>query len=97
MTCAEISIVLIYFQLCAEDYRWWWRSIIAPGSSGIYLFLYSMYYFSTKLHMADGTSVLLYFGYMGLVSLLFFVLTGAIGYHATFRFVHKIYGSIKVD
>merc|ERR1711975_112843 len=23
-TCAEITIVLCYFQLCAEDYRWWW-------------------------------------------------------------------------
>ncbi|CAN0327150.1 unnamed protein product, partial [Hapterophycus canaliculatus] len=22
VTCAEISIVMCYFQLCAEDYRW---------------------------------------------------------------------------
>ncbi|CAN0509567.1 unnamed protein product, partial [Scytosiphon promiscuus] len=22
ITCAEISIVMCYFQLCAEDYRW---------------------------------------------------------------------------
>ena len=23
ITCAEITIVLCYFQLCSEDYRWW--------------------------------------------------------------------------
>ena len=97
VTCAEISIVLVYFQLCAEDHRWWWRSIIASGSAGIYLFLYSVYYYLTRLHMADRVSVLLYFGYMSLASVLFFLLTGVIGYQSTFRFVHLIYGSIKVD
>lgn len=28
---ACISISLTYFQLAAEDYRWWWRSIITSG------------------------------------------------------------------
>lgn len=27
ITCAEITIVLCYFQLCSEDYHWW----CAPG------------------------------------------------------------------
>ena len=40
--CAEITIVMCYFQLCAEDYNWWWRSFLTAGSSGLYLFLYSM-------------------------------------------------------
>ena len=26
VTIAEMSIMLCYFQLCGEDYRWWWRS-----------------------------------------------------------------------
>lgn len=24
ITCAEITIVLCYFQLCSEDYHWWY-------------------------------------------------------------------------
>ena len=40
ITCAEISIVLCYFQLCAEDYRWWWRSLMTPGATAFYVFLY---------------------------------------------------------
>ena len=26
VTCAEITIVMCYFQLCSEDYKWWWRT-----------------------------------------------------------------------
>eukprot|EP00667_Euglena_gracilis_P008492 EG_transcript_8592 len=49
ITCAEITIVMIYFQLCYEDYRWWWRAFFISGSSGIHLFLYSIFYFFTTL------------------------------------------------
>ncbi|KAA8535358.1 hypothetical protein F0562_030361 [Nyssa sinensis] len=31
VTCAEITIVLCYFQLCSEDYLWWWRSYLTSG------------------------------------------------------------------
>ena len=27
ISCSQISIVMVYFQLCGEDYRWWWRYI----------------------------------------------------------------------
>lgn len=97
ITCAEITIVLCYFQLCNEDYHWWWRSYLTPGSSALYLYLYSFLYFFTKLHMVKFVSGLLFFGYMFLVCLAFFVLTGTIGYMSTFMFVTKIYASIKID
>ena len=42
-------------------------------------------------------SGLLFFGYMFLVCVAFFVLTGTIGYFACFMFVTKIYASIKID
>ena len=28
ITCAEISILICYFRLCSEDYRWWWHSFV---------------------------------------------------------------------
>ena len=45
ITCAEISIVMCYFQLCSEDYQWWWRSFLTSGSSAFYVFIYSAFYF----------------------------------------------------
>ena len=29
ISCSQISIVMVYFQLCGEDYNWWWRSVSA--------------------------------------------------------------------
>ena len=43
------------------------------------------------------TSGLLYFGYMLIISIAFFLLTGSVGFLACFWFVRKIYGSIKVE
>jgi len=97
ITCAEISIVMCYFQLCNEDYNWWWRAYFTSGSSAFYLFLYSAFYFSTRLQIDKFVSGVLFFGYMSLVAMFFFVLTGTIGFFACFMFVHKIYSSIKID
>jgi len=96
ITCAEISIVLTYFQLCAEDYRWWWRSMLAPGASGVYLYAYCIFYYMANLEVTGWVSQLLYFGYMGLVACVFTFITGATGFLATFWFVRTIYSAIKV-
>ena len=61
-TCAEITIVMCYFQLCNEDYRWWWRSFLSSGSAALYLFLYSVWYFVSKLDITGATSTVVYFG-----------------------------------
>ncbi|KAG5101775.1 hypothetical protein JHK84_046744 [Glycine max] len=97
ITCAEITIVLCYFQLCSEDYNWWWRSYLTSGSSALYLFLYAVFYFFTKLEISKPISGILYFGYMLLLSYAFFVLTGTIGFYACFWFTRLIYSSVKID
>ncbi|CAN6457123.1 unnamed protein product [Victoria cruziana] len=97
ITCAEITIVLCYFQLCSEDYHWWWRAYLTAGSSALYLFLYAVFYFFTKLDITKVVSGILYFGYMLIISYAFFVLTGTIGFYACFWFVRKIYSSVKID
>jgi transmembrane 9 superfamily protein 2/4 len=97
ITCAEISIVLTYFQLCAEDYRWWWRSFLVPAASGVYLYAYCVFYYSVNLEITGWVSQMLYFGYMGLIALAFSFVTGVTGYLATLWFVRTIYGAIKVD
>jgi len=97
ITCAEITIVLCYFQLCSEDYHWWWRSYLTSGASALYLFFYSFLYFFTKLEIIKPVSALLFFGYMFLVSFAFFVLTGTTGFYSCYFFIRKIYSSVKID
>eukprot|EP00879_Flechtneria_rotunda_P003817 GHRR01004057.1.p1 GENE.GHRR01004057.1~~GHRR01004057.1.p1 ORF type:complete len:639 (+),score=130.92 GHRR01004057.1:208-2124(+) len=97
LTCAEITIVLCYFQLCSEDYNWWWRAYLTSGSSALYLFAYSVFYFYSKLDITKVVPMILYFVYMSIVSYGFFCLTGTIGFYACYWFVRKIYGAIKID
>ena len=97
VTCAEITIVLAYFQLCAEDYHWWWRSFLTSGSSALYLFLYSVFYYVQKLNFTRYEAGIQYFMYMAAVSVTFMLLTGMIGFASCFMFVRLIFGSIKVE
>jgi transmembrane 9 superfamily protein 2/4 len=97
IVCAEISIVMCYFQLCSEDYKWWWRSFLTSGASALYLFLYAIVYYSTKLDITALSSTVLYFGYMGLISVALFFIAGTIGFLSTLVFVRKIYAAIKVE
>jgi hypothetical protein len=53
---------MCYFQLCGEDYHWWWRSFFTAGSSALYLFIYAAYYFVTQLEITKLVSTVLYFG-----------------------------------
>jgi len=94
VTCAEITVILCYFELCSKDYNWWWRSYLTVGSSAFYLFLYAAFYFFTKLGMTKLVSRILY---MPIMSYSFFVLTGIIGFYACLWFVRTIYLSVKID
>ena len=76
--------------------QWWWRSFLVPAASGLYLYAYCVFYYSVNLDIEGTVPKLLYFGYMGLVALIFTFITAVTGYLATFAFVRTIYGAIKV-
>ncbi|XP_052776751.1 transmembrane 9 superfamily member 4-like [Mya arenaria] len=97
ISVSQISIVMVYFQLCGEDYHWWWRSFIVSGGSAVYIFAYSIFYFITKLEITAFVSTLLYFGYTLLMVTTFWLLTGTIGFYAAYWFIRKIYSAIKID
>ena len=47
------QVALIYFQLGREDHRWWWRSFFSGGSTGLFVYAYSFFYFFNRSDM-DG-------------------------------------------
>jgi len=96
LTCAEIAILYNYFQLCGEDYQWWWRSYNTSGSIALYVFGYSFVYFQ-QLEANTFASYVLYFGYMGLVSFMIFLMTGCVGLYSSLYFNKVIFASIKID
>ncbi|CAO3622305.1 unnamed protein product [Cunninghamella echinulata] len=97
LTCSQVTILMCYFHLCNEDYHWSWRAFMTSGAAGLYVFLYSIYYYFNKLAIDTLTSTLLYFGYSTIISVLLTVMTGSIGYLACLVFLQRIFASIKVD
>ncbi|NWX26917.1 TM9S2 protein, partial [Notiomystis cincta] len=76
ITCSEATVLLCYFHLCAEDYHWWWRSFLTSSFTAVYLFIYAVHYFFSKLQITGTASTILYFGYTMIMVLIFFLFTG---------------------
>ncbi|CAH7686254.1 hypothetical protein BY996DRAFT_6827124 [Phakopsora pachyrhizi] len=96
LTTATVTVLMCYFHLCQEDYRWHERAFVTGGASAFWLVAYGLIY-ATRLSLDGFTSIALYVGYLTLIALLDFLMTGAIGYIATLFFVRKIYSRIRID
>ncbi|XP_014555842.1 hypothetical protein COCVIDRAFT_16662 [Bipolaris victoriae FI3] len=97
ITSAAVTVLMIYFLLCAENYHWQWRSFFTAGASAVYVFASCLLYWIKDVSWTSWTSGVVYLGYSALLSALVFILTGTIGFFASWLFTLKIYRSIKVD
>ncbi|KAG5468413.1 hypothetical protein LSCM1_02393 [Leishmania martiniquensis] len=95
--CAEVGIVVTYFTLRGEDYRWWWRSYAALATAGLHVFVYSVFFLKRSLQIRALSSVILFLGYMLGVSIMFGMALGSLGFIGSFWLVQNMYGSIKAD
>ena len=94
---SSITVALLYFQLAREDHRWWWSVFFNGGSTGIFIFAYSFYYYSHRSNMDGLLQLSFYFGYTTIVAYGFFMMLGFIGFMSAFSFVNYIYGAVKTD
>ena len=76
ITCAAVTVLLVYFLLCSENYHWQWRAFGTAGASAGYVFANALFYWISSLSFSNFTSAVLYVGYSALISFLFFILTG---------------------
>ncbi|KAI0743516.1 Nonaspanin [Daedaleopsis nitida] len=97
LTTATVTILFTYFILCAEDYRWHWRAFLTGGGSAFWLLAYGIMYFAFRLSLDSVTSVVLYMGYLLLLVLFDFLITGTIGFLAAYWAVRRLYSAIRVD
>lgn len=94
---AFITVALTYFQLAAEDHRWWWRSLLCGGSTGFFVYAYAIYYFVARSDMSGLMQTGFYFGYNFIVCFALFLLLGYVGWRASLLFVRRIYRAIKCE
>jgi len=91
------TIIVVYFCLNSENYLWQWTAFYSGGSTALYIFLYSIYYFVFKTSMHGLVQTSFYFGYMMLISLGMGTLCGTLGHWSANKFVRAIFHNVKVD
>jgi len=94
---ASVTVALTYFQLSIEDHRWWWRSFFSAGSTGLFVLLYSVYYYLELSQMSGLLQTVKYFCFVSIVSYFFFVMLGTVGLYSSLLFVRHIYSTLKID
>jgi len=66
-------------------------------STGLFIFAYSIFYFYFRSNMSGFLQASFFFGYVGIVSYLFFIMLGTVGFFSSLIFVRKIYGNLHVE
>ncbi|CAK8671341.1 transmembrane 9 superfamily member 1-like [Clavelina lepadiformis] len=94
---ACVGVALTYFQLSSEDYRWWWRSIFSAGSTGIFVFIYAIFFFVRRSNMSGIVQTVEFFGYSMLTCFAFFLALGTVSFFASLKFIRYIYVNLKMD
>lgn len=92
-----ITIALTYFQLSMEDHRWWWNALFNGGSTGFFIWGYSVFYYMYRSKMTGMLQASFYFSYMGLVCWFFFLMLSTVGFFSSLLFIRRIYGNLKTD
>ena len=92
ITIVEVTVVATYSLLCDENHHWWWQSFLVGGGSAVWIFAYSVWYYSRKLHIQGFVSGMLFFAYSALACAVYGLLTGTIGFLTAYAFVRRIYG-----
>ncbi|KAK6454880.1 uncharacterized protein RJT20DRAFT_98277 [Scheffersomyces xylosifermentans] len=96
LTTSLISVLMVYYTLCSENYKWQWKSVFIGGGCAVYVFLHSLFLTGGE-RLGGVTSFVLYVGYSIVISLLVFLCCGAVGFITNLFFVRSIYAQIKID
>ncbi|KEG11774.1 endosomal integral membrane protein [Trypanosoma grayi] len=96
-TCGLTSVSVVYYRMCAEDYRWWWLSFAAPSSLGLHFMMFVGYFYCNVVQMTSIAATVLYVTYMTLLCLLYVLCSGSIGFLSAWTLVRAIFSSIKFD
>jgi hypothetical protein len=94
---AFVTVALTYFQLASEDHRWWWRSFLCGGSTGLFVAGYCVFYWIFRSDMRGLLQGAFYFGYNAVACYGLFLMLGNVGFRASNAFVRRIYHEVKLD
>ncbi|KAJ1960399.1 hypothetical protein GGI12_003823 [Dipsacomyces acuminosporus] len=102
LTVCETTVIMVWLTLNSGFYKWWWRAFAYGASSSVYIFIYSVFYYFTRLRagmpgFAGFVPTLTFFVQSLLISAAYALCTGSMGFFAAYFFVRRIYGLVKLS
>ncbi|KEG11824.1 putative endomembrane protein [Trypanosoma grayi] len=96
VTCC-VSITATYVLLNIENHRWSWVAFGFGASSGLYVYLYAVYFYVFRTEMSGFFTLVFYFTYSATLSVAIGVTGGSVAFLAASLFIRKIYAYVKAD
>jgi hypothetical protein len=72
----SFSVDSLVYNTHALVTRWHWRAFVTGGGSAFWLLAYGLFYWVSRLSLDSFSSVVLYLGYLFLLVILDFLVTG---------------------
>jgi len=66
-------------------------------STGVFVFLYALFYYFKRSNMSGALQSIEFFGYSFLACYVFFLMLGTVSFAASLKFIRYIYVNIKMD
>ncbi|KAF2078689.1 hypothetical protein CYY_000060 [Polysphondylium violaceum] len=95
ITIIEINFITEYYQLSIENYNWWWRSLLGPAITGLYVFIYFIIFGISNISV-DGVWFY-YFFYSLIFSLLVSFFCSSIGFLGNLYLTKRIYSTLHFE
>lgn len=96
VTCC-VSITATYILLNLENHQWSWMSFGFGASSGIYAYMYAVYFYLFHTTMSGFCTMAFYFIYSATLSAAIALVGGSVSFFVASLFVQKIYTFVKSD
>ncbi|MQM19360.1 hypothetical protein Taro_052363 [Colocasia esculenta] len=97
--CGLTSVLITYNRINAGDWKWWWKSLLVPGFTGIYVFLYAIKYlvFNLRGFVSEASLSITVYVLCSLIAALAVMLASAsVGFLTSFCFIRFLYASSKL-
>ena len=94
---AEVSLIAVYTSLSCEDYRWWWQAFMTPAVSGLDMLAAMAIFFWTTFSSTPSVVVTLMLGHLFMLTMLWMLFTGAVGFVTSLAVINTIYAAVKAD
>lgn len=92
-----VAVLVVYFTLCTEDYRWQWASVLPGLAAGLYTLLYSLYYYTVHTVMLGFLQTAIFYALSFGISAVVGLVGAFAGFTAASWFINEIYTQKKMD